>query len=67
MGFLDKLLNGINNNIKETQATYEAEKEHMKYKTDSQLKQIASGGTSASAIGRRKAALEELRNRGYNV
>lgn len=67
MGFLDKLLNSINNYSNETQAAYEAEKEQMKYKTDAQLKEIASSGTSAGAMGRRKAALEELRRRGYNV
>ena len=67
MGFFDKLLNSMNNYNNETQAAYEAEKEYMKHKTDAQLKEIASSGSSASAMGRRKAALEELRRRGYNV
>lgn len=67
MGFLDKILNGLNNCNNESQAVYGAEKEYMKHKTDAQLKEIASSGTSASAMGRRKAALEELRERGYNV
>ena len=40
----------------------------MKYKTDAQLKKLATeGGSSARAMGIKKAALEELRSRGYNV
>ena len=67
MGFLDKLLNGMSNYANEVEAVYEEEKKYMKYETDAKLKEIASHGTSARAMGRRKAALEELRRRGYNV
>ena len=64
MGILDKIT-GWARDVHETQA---AEQENMKYKTDEQLKKIiAEGGTSGWAIGRARAARDELRRRGYNV
>ena len=68
MGFFDKFLNGISSYAQETQQAYAEERENMKYKTDAQLKKLATeGGSSARAMGIKKAALEELRSRGYNV
>lgn len=64
MGFLDKL----GSFLRETQQTQANAQEEMKYKTDAELKKIASQGAGSSySMGRAKAALEELRRRGYNV
>ena len=60
MSFFDKILNGISNWAKETNETYEQERENMKYKTNEQLLNIAQSGN----LGKRKAAIEELRRRG---
>lgn len=64
MSFFEKLYNYLC----AADETKTAAEEEMKNKTDKQLIEIAkAGGTSAQAIGRRNAALQELKERGYNV
>ena len=64
MRILDKLLNYLET----ANATKDAANEEMKTKSDKELKAIVkSGGTSAQTMGKKQAALEELRSRGYNV
>ena len=64
MGIFDKLYSYLS----EVNEAQENEQENMKYKTDAELKRIATeGGASSRAMGKRKAAIEELRRRGYNV
>lgn len=60
MSFLGKVWDNVCNWANETKETYYIEQENMKNKTDSQLLDMAKSGS----LARRKAALEELRNRG---
>lgn len=62
MGIFDRLIDYLND-VKQT-----LEIEDMKSKSDKQLKEIVrSGGSSARAMGKKKAALAELKRRGYDV
>lgn len=60
MSLFDKIWGSICNWANETKETYEQEKANMENKTDSQLIELVKSGS----LGKRKAALEELRNRG---
>ena len=60
----DRLSDGLNNYSTESKAAYEEAKEEMRYKTNAQLWEIMKYMASARAMGRSKAAKEELRRRG---
>ena len=60
----DKMLEKLTKYHSEIDEFYEIEKNYVKDKTDDELIKMMNCGITATALGKRKAAIEELQRRG---